>query len=403
MANQKNENCESLLPLLSVYVDGEATPDEAALIEAHLDTCKDCASHLAFLRATNFVMAGVPEVAPDAALFARIASATYAKPTLREQIAEKVGAWLRPMPVRYALGSAMAAAIAAIIVVPRFLSNEPVVGPVANGDHHKQATPAVSPLDGNTKLGNDAEGTPEKTPGENKPAPKVEPELNLKPTPSTVAADTQKSLNSAGARLAQPGAMPTSAPREDRKLVAAKPTRPSRTINKPRTNESAPATAPQDGGATVAQGNKASTPANTGMKPKPITQMAAIPMSARADIFRSVRPLSNRGGSDVVRSVTAEATHAPEGTIETTGTRLATPNPGGGKPETTPVVIPVTTAAAPSSGSLVKSFRPRTGWKSGTRQTTYAFNASSVGGSAPTQEQNGLVPVVKDKGERGTN
>lgn len=118
-------NCESIFSLLSVYVDGEATPEEAFRVERHVDGCKACGSHLAFLRATSFVLTGIPDPVPDAALFARIASATYAKPSLREQIAEKVGVWLRPLPVRYAVGSAFAVALAAIVVVPRFVAQQP--------------------------------------------------------------------------------------------------------------------------------------------------------------------------------------------------------------------------------------------------------------------------------------
>lgn len=162
----RNMSCEDILPVLSVYVDDEATPDEAYAVKAHTAVCPDCASHLAFLRATSFVLSRVPEVAPDPALFARIASATYARKSWKEQVAEKVALWLQPAPVRYGLGTAVAATLAAVVFLPSYLNrdgapNLPQTGIVAENYSVSASDPtgtaAVTPDDPDKGIGNSAE------------------------------------------------------------------------------------------------------------------------------------------------------------------------------------------------------------------------------------------------------
>jgi hypothetical protein len=124
--------CAYIRPLLSDFVDGEATAAESALVDEHLLVCPACASHLAFLRATNQVIASMPEMQPSADLFARVAAATYRRPTLRDRVL----GLLRPAPVRVALGSAFALGLAAVVVLPRLgPSNETTPPPIAASTH----------------------------------------------------------------------------------------------------------------------------------------------------------------------------------------------------------------------------------------------------------------------------
>lgn len=105
---------EHVLELLSPFVDGETSADETRHIEKHLGECSLCASQLAFLRATARSLRRTNDVFPSPALFERIARATYEKPTF----AQRVSALLRPAPVRIGLGTAFAAGLVAVALVP---------------------------------------------------------------------------------------------------------------------------------------------------------------------------------------------------------------------------------------------------------------------------------------------
>ncbi len=109
------ENCSDIRLLLSALVDGEVSPEEASRVKSHILTCPNCASHLAFLRLTGRALSQVPEMFPSPSLSARIAAATYERPTL----AERIAGWLRPAPVRVALGTVMAAGLTLVIIMPR--------------------------------------------------------------------------------------------------------------------------------------------------------------------------------------------------------------------------------------------------------------------------------------------
>ena len=111
----ETENCSNIRLLLSALVDNEAAPEEAARAKAHMASCAGCASHFAFLRLTGRAMSQIPDVYPSASLSARIAAATYDKPTF----AERIAGWLRPAPVRVGLGAALATGLAMAFIVPR--------------------------------------------------------------------------------------------------------------------------------------------------------------------------------------------------------------------------------------------------------------------------------------------
>lgn len=151
----QQEKCEIIRPLMSVFVDGEATAAEATLVETHVDGCGPCASHMAFLRAVNLALAGTPEMMPSAAMHARIAAATYARPSL----ASRLSHLLRPsFPARLALGSAVAVGIVAVVVWTRPLDttgvkNVPGLPSQVTSDGSERATVAASARGGKVSPG----------------------------------------------------------------------------------------------------------------------------------------------------------------------------------------------------------------------------------------------------------
>ena len=136
------ENCSDIRLLLSALVDGEATPAEAVRAKNHILICPNCASHLAFLRLTGRALSQVPEAFPPPSLSARIAAATYERPTL----AERIAGWLRPAPVRVALGTAMAAGLALVLIVPR------MGGEIATSTPSVPSSGGANPVSPPTKL-----------------------------------------------------------------------------------------------------------------------------------------------------------------------------------------------------------------------------------------------------------
>jgi hypothetical protein len=119
--------CDEVWDLLSVYADGEATPEETAIVENHIAVCADCARDLKFMQSTALVLQEAPEVEPPADLREAIFAATINRPTLQERLAAAVRRTLTPVPVRYATVAAAgaAAALAAFIFThqPEPLSN----------------------------------------------------------------------------------------------------------------------------------------------------------------------------------------------------------------------------------------------------------------------------------------
>ena len=71
-------SCESVEPLLPLYADGMATPDEMRFVEAHLPACADCRAALSWIQATHSALASRPIAAPPPDLHSRIAQAIAA-------------------------------------------------------------------------------------------------------------------------------------------------------------------------------------------------------------------------------------------------------------------------------------------------------------------------------------
>jgi hypothetical protein len=142
-SHRENADCAEIRPLLSALVDGEASPEEAARAEKHLSLCDPCTSHLAFLRTAAFVIQRNVE-APSSLLFERIAQATYAKP-VQPTWRERIAAWFRPAPTRWAMGTALAAGIVAAVILPlgNQRLNEIASAPVATPS---AATPSAAAI-----------------------------------------------------------------------------------------------------------------------------------------------------------------------------------------------------------------------------------------------------------------
>jgi Putative zinc-finger len=117
--------CEEVCTLLSAVVDGRATPAETAFTNTHLARCSSCASYLAFLNAEKTAWVRSSMVVPPSGLSARIAAATYRKPTFAGRFAGFLAVFF-PIPARVAVGVAAVTGVA-FLVVPR----APVSAPVA--------------------------------------------------------------------------------------------------------------------------------------------------------------------------------------------------------------------------------------------------------------------------------
>ncbi len=136
------QDCETIRPLLSVYTDNEATPAEAALVDAHVAGCERCASELAFLFTSHVLLRRLPEALPPADLRARIAAATYARPTLSRRIA----ALLQPAPARLALGTAVAAAVVAAVLLRAPAGPGPAGPSIADNSATEPGKPYLDPV-----------------------------------------------------------------------------------------------------------------------------------------------------------------------------------------------------------------------------------------------------------------
>ncbi|HZT42780.1 MAG TPA: hypothetical protein VFA07_11500 [Chthonomonadaceae bacterium] len=115
---------EAIWRLLNVYADGEATPEEAAQVEALLRADPARYQDMAFLRLTAESARSLTEVEPPETLRQAIFAATIYRPTLAQRVAAGWNALCRTLASpagRTALpaGALAAAGIAALILLPR--------------------------------------------------------------------------------------------------------------------------------------------------------------------------------------------------------------------------------------------------------------------------------------------
>ncbi len=138
--------CKEIRPLISSFVDGEASSSEIALVQTHLKTCDKCQSHLAFLKLLGPAISHAPMAAPSPMLFERIAKATYDKPTWQQRYL----GWLAPLPLRWTVSTGLVAAgVVAVLVAPRLIpmaSNTPEVTPIAANKSASMAGPATGTI-----------------------------------------------------------------------------------------------------------------------------------------------------------------------------------------------------------------------------------------------------------------
>jgi hypothetical protein len=144
---------EKLWDLLSLYVDGEADPAQAAIVEQMLSSDPAYRRDFDFLMQTSKTMHMLEEVAPPIALRDAIYAGTVRRPTLTGRLR---AAWNRattPAFGRYAtVGGAFAvAAIGALLVLPRLNStnshNTLPTQVAANSPSSSQYNITISPPD----------------------------------------------------------------------------------------------------------------------------------------------------------------------------------------------------------------------------------------------------------------
>lgn len=109
--------CAEVRIIMDAVRDNRATTAERMFVSAHSEHCAGCASEWAFLQATKTAWAKTPVAIPSASLSARIAAATYRKPTFAERFVSAF-AFLNPAPVRVAIGVAAVAGIS-FLALPR--------------------------------------------------------------------------------------------------------------------------------------------------------------------------------------------------------------------------------------------------------------------------------------------
>lgn len=145
---------DAIWTLLSVYADGEATPEEAAEVEALLKSDPALARELSFLQMSAETVHSLAEVEPPACLTDSILNAT----TRRKTMAQRLRAWRSSLAAAFApgntlrytfTGGAVAAGLLAVLFFSRHEGRnvKPVGGvpsspPVAATDTIKPISPA---------------------------------------------------------------------------------------------------------------------------------------------------------------------------------------------------------------------------------------------------------------------
>jgi hypothetical protein len=171
---------DDIWDLLSIYADGEATPDEVAQVEMLLEQQPALSREMAFLRHTSDAVQRVAEVEPPLHLRSAILAATVYRPTFARRVGmalERLHGALTPRPARFALaGGLCAAGLAALLLLP----------------HQHEAVRQSSVENSRTAVV--ASNTPTVTPNEavtHTPPPTVQP---VHPQPTVAPAKSQLRL-----------------------------------------------------------------------------------------------------------------------------------------------------------------------------------------------------------------
>ncbi len=425
--------CDLIEPLLGALADGEATPSEAAFAEAHLSGCASCASELAFLRATNRVLSLTPDVFPSASLSARIAQATYAKPTPMERLQ----AFLRPAPIRVALGSAALAGLVTVAFVTQ--KHGGTIGGITNdvavNNGKRAATPSVAIGNNSAKTAKTAPTFAEPIAAPNRPATKPNVPLvasrrlpraservasrnqsgGFIPSSARTLSDPAFSISNSGKRVASSGGSKSvignnGVNNEIVRTSAASSRRTNGSFVTTATN----ATPPRTGLTTPARDGVSSATKPTPQRTAPLIASAPINSSAQRTASREVARRSSRKPltqlpSKIEQPPTIALTFTPKpaAPVETV------PAPTAMRPTPESVVVasaPEMEAAptAPRRGGLQLPSLQNQGRNSATailtgslsrrgdiasaggRGDAYEFNASSGGRAAVVQSQGSL-------------
>src|SRR4051812_22057142 len=117
-----NSACQTFIPMLSPFVDGELVPSERVLVERHLTACHDCTARAADLRAESGLLRVGLEMAADDVDFSDFSQKVLARVTpMKPPLLERWKVSLSEMFTyqRGMLVSSMAGAAAlALIAVP---------------------------------------------------------------------------------------------------------------------------------------------------------------------------------------------------------------------------------------------------------------------------------------------
>jgi len=71
--------CKKLEEFLSLYIDGESTPEERELVESHLRSCAPCSALLSLLRETKLALSTIPELEVSDQLLSRLSTIPASK------------------------------------------------------------------------------------------------------------------------------------------------------------------------------------------------------------------------------------------------------------------------------------------------------------------------------------
>ena len=146
----ETDSCESIEPLLPLYADRMASPEEMRRVDAHLPGCERCREALAWMQATHRALAARPIALPPADMHCRIAQAIAASaaPPLTPGLLRPV----RSFAVRPAYAAAASLVVVGIALSTRYplwhtQSVKPVPQPVsvASAPFHAKPNAAVPP------------------------------------------------------------------------------------------------------------------------------------------------------------------------------------------------------------------------------------------------------------------
>ncbi len=127
-----NAACQTFIPMLSPFIDGELTPEDRVNVERHLSACKECAAYAADLRAESGLLRVGMEMLADEVDFRDFAQKVMARVTPeRPPFLERLALSLSEMFLyqRGAMVTALASAAAMLLVgLPLLLRDGRPVG-----------------------------------------------------------------------------------------------------------------------------------------------------------------------------------------------------------------------------------------------------------------------------------